>query len=163
VSAQNYLAVAGRIRSGLSELQLVTSRTERIWAAGQISGDDWHADAVALNLHGFYAGVERLLEIIAEAVDEAKPAGSDWHQAPLSQMASEIPGVRPPVLSSDTRRHLDRFRGFRHVVRNVYTFNLDRQQIGLLVQLLPTAAADLTTDLTSFADWLKRVAEASGE
>jgi len=100
----------------------VAVRAEHIWAAGQLAGDDWYADAVALNLHGFYAGIERLLEIVAEAVDEAKPVGGDWHQALLSQMASEIPGVRPPVLSTATRAHLDRYRGFRHVVRNVYTY-----------------------------------------
>ena len=161
MSAQDYLAVAGRLRLGLHEIRTVVRRTEHIWTAGKRSGDDWYADAVALNLHGFYAGVERLLEIIAEAVDEAKPLGGDWHQALLSQMASEIPGARPPVLSATTRAHLDRYRGFRHVVRNVYTFNLDVQQIELLVMLLPTAAAEIDADLTALANWLERVAAES--
>ncbi|WP_416672242.1 ribonuclease toxin HepT-like protein [Egbenema bharatensis] len=44
-----------------------------------------------------------------------------------------IPSVRPAVLSFETRDRLDRYRGFRHVVRNVYTFNLDPEQIGLLI------------------------------
>ena len=52
---------------------------------------------------------------------------------------AEVPGVRPPVLSQETRERLDRYRGFRHVVRNVYTYNLDPEQIGVLVkQLAPT-------------------------
>ena len=157
MSARDYLAVAGRVRMGLNELRKVVRRTEHIWTTGKLAGDDWYADAAALNLHGFYAGVERLLEIIAEAVDEARPLGGDWHQALLSQMASEIPGARPPVLSATTRAHLDRYRGFRHVVRNVYTFNLDVQQIELLVMLLPHAAAEIDADLTAFADWLERV------
>jgi hypothetical protein len=158
LSAANYLAAAGRLRAGLDELQTVVRRTEHVWTAGQAAGDDWYSDAVALNLHGFYAGVERLLELIAEAVDETMPAGSDWHQALLSQMASALPGIRPAVLSARTRVHLDRFRGFRHVVRNVYTFNLDVAQIALLVDLLPTAMTEVAADITAFADWLQTVA-----
>jgi len=49
------------------------------------------------------------------------PAGEHWHQLLLEQMASEIGGVRPAVISDATRQALDEYRGFRHVVRNVYT------------------------------------------
>jgi hypothetical protein len=94
----------------------VVERTGRIWQQALVSPDDYYVDATALNLHGFYAGLERLLEIIAEGVDQAKPAGAHWHDDLLRQMAAEVPGVRPPVLSQETRERLDRYRGFRHVV-----------------------------------------------
>lgn len=62
-----YLAISGRIRRELGELAQVMERTERIWQQGfssrENSEDDYYVDAVALNLHGFYAGIERLLEI----------------------------------------------------------------------------------------------------
>ena len=146
------------MRSGLVELEHVVSRVERIWHAEHPSPDDWHVDATALNLHGFYAGVERLLEIIAEAVDGTIPAGAAWHRALLSQMGSEISEVRPAVLSPDLVALLDRYRGFRHVVRNVYTTRLDALQVERLVELLPETASKVTDELTSFAEVLESLA-----
>ena len=99
-----YRTIAGRIRVDLQELARVVERTGRIWQQALAATDDYYVDATALNLHGFYAGLERLLEIIADGVDQAKPAGAHWHDDLLRQMAAEVPGVRPPVLSQETPR-----------------------------------------------------------
>lgn len=153
-----YRTIAGRIRAESQELARVVERTDRIWQQALTSSDDYYVDATALNLHGFYAGLERLLEIIADGVDQAKPGGAHWHDELLRQMAAEIPGVRPPVLSQETRERLDRYRGFRHVVRNVYTYNLDPEQIGVLVKQLAPTMARVAQELTAFADFLEQVA-----
>jgi hypothetical protein len=152
-----YRTIAGRIRVDLQELARVVERTGRIWQQALVSPDDYYVDATALNLHGFYAGLERLLEIIADGVDQAKPAGAHWHDDLLRQMAAEIPGVRPPVLSQETRERLDRYRGFRHVVRNVYTYNLDPEQVGVLVKQLAPTMARVSQDLVAFADFLEQM------
>ena len=153
-----YRTIAGRIRAESQDLARVVERTDRIWQQALTSSDDYYVDATALNLHGFYAGLERLLEIIADGVDQAKPGGAHWHDELLRQMAAEIPGVRPPVLSQETRERLDRYRGFRHVVRNVYTYNLDPEQIGVLVKQLAPTMARVAQELTAFADFLEQVA-----
>ncbi|MFZ1465378.1 MAG: hypothetical protein WAV60_15115 [Anaerolineae bacterium] len=153
-----YRTIAGRIRAESQELARVVERTDRIWQQALTSSDDYYVDATALNLHGFYAGLERLLEIIADGVDQAKPGGAHWHDELLRQMAAEIPGVRPPVLSQETRDRLDRYRGFRHVVRNVYTYNLDPEQIGVLVKQLAPTMARVAHELTAFAEFLEQVA-----
>lgn len=58
-----YLTVAGRVRRELQELAQVVERTQQIWQQGsstvENTGATYYVDAVALNLHGFYAGVER--------------------------------------------------------------------------------------------------------
>jgi hypothetical protein len=137
-----YLTVAGRIRQELIDLQRLVDRTMRIWEFGLTAENDFYVDAAALNLHGFYAGLERVFELIADGIDQSKPDGPAWHQDLLRQMTSEVPGIRPAVLTTETRDQLDRFRGFRHVVRNVYTVHLDPQQISILIdQLTPTAVA----------------------
>lgn len=74
-----YRTIAGRIRAESQELARVVERTDRIWQQALTSSDDYYVDATALNLHGFYAGLERLLEIIADGVDQAKPGGAHWH------------------------------------------------------------------------------------
>ena len=153
----SYRIVAARIRSELSELHRVVERTLQVWQRARQDPDDYLVDAVALNLHGFYAGLERIFEIIAEEVDQCRPSGSHWHQELLRQMSSEITDIRPPVLTLELRNRLDRYRGFRHVVRNVYTFNLDTDLIELLVRQLQPTMEQLTRELLTFADFLEQV------
>jgi hypothetical protein len=157
-----YLAVAGRIRRELQELAQVVERTYHIWQRGttrtEEDGDNYYVDATALNLHGFYAGIERLLGVIAEGIDGTKPSGANWHTQLLHQLTAEIPGIRPAVLSSAMRDKLDRYRGFRHVIRNVYTFNLDPQQIELLVEQLQVTMDQVSQELLIFANLLEQIA-----
>ncbi|GEA14919.1 MAG: hypothetical protein PWR22_1449 [Moorella sp. (in: firmicutes)] len=51
-------------------------------------------------------------------------------------MAVEIELIRPPVISRETRNSLDEYRGFRHVVRNIYTFRLSPARIKPLLDNL---------------------------
>jgi hypothetical protein len=151
----HYLVLAGRVRSELDEIAAVAGRAGAIWDAATGGVGDYHVDAVALNLHGFYAGVERLMEAIADTVDRSKPAGANGRQELLRQMASEVPGVRPAVFSVATRNLLDRYRGFRHVVRNVYSFELDPHLVDALIRQLPDVFAAARSDLLAFADFLE--------
>lgn len=68
--------------------------------------------------------------------------------------------IRPPVLSTETRTRLDRYRGFRHVVRNLYTFELDPQQIRTLVEGLQPAMEQVSRELAAFAQFLEHTAGA---
>ena len=154
-----YLAVAGRIRQELQELEQVAKRTEQIWQRVVATADDYYVDATALNLHGFYAGLERVFELIADGIDQSKPTGANWHQALLRQMTAEIPNTRPAVISIQTRNRLDAYRGFRHVVRNVYTYHLDRQQVEVLVKQLPAVLADTSQELMDFASLLENLTQ----
>jgi hypothetical protein len=54
---------------------------------------------------------------------------------------------------------LDEFRAFRHIVRNVYAFQLDPVKLRRLVQEAPSAAAQLRMELVAFADFLIHRAE----
>lgn len=112
---------------------------------------------MALNLHGFYTGVEQILADIARTMDGSLPIGSEWHRDLLLQMSAEIPDARPPVIARDTRRRLDEYRGFWHVVRNVYTFSLRPSRVQELVTDLPTCFAAVSHDLDAFAVFLKQL------
>ena len=63
------LRVARRIRDELDELTRVIERAQEGWRRAQQSSDDLYLDGVALNLHSFYAGLERLFGLIAATVD----------------------------------------------------------------------------------------------
>ena len=85
--------------------------------------------AIALNLHSFYTGAERIFEAIAKQIDGSVTTGQNWHRQLLEQMSVEIPELRPALISDDTRAIFDELRRFRHVVRSVYAYQLDGDRV----------------------------------
>ena len=147
-------SLAERIRNELVELERVLERLQEAWQRSRHSGDDFYLDSVALNLHGFYSGIERIFERLAETIDGNLPTGENWHQALLVQMTREVAGVRPAVISLDTCQRLNEYRGFRHVVRNVYTFHFDTGKLEKLVVGAGDTFAQVRVELLAFADFL---------
>jgi hypothetical protein len=145
-----------RIRGEVPELGRAVDRALRAWVhAQQMPGEYAYLDSVALNLHGFYSGVERLFELIARHVDRSLPGGDTWHRDLLYQMAGDLPEARPAIVSQETVQALDEFRRFRHVVRRVYTINLAPEKMASLLSALPTVWATLQAELIAFADYLE--------
>jgi len=147
----------GQIRKDLADLGRVVAETLRLAQKAQATGDDDYLSAAALNLHGFYAGTEGIFKKIANDIDESIPGGIDSHRRLLQQMSAEIPGIRPPVINSETQAALDEYRSFRHVVRNVYTLNLRSSRIRELASDLPACYAALTEDLSAFNGYLEEL------
>jgi hypothetical protein len=158
-----YAALAARIRASLGDVERVVARAEALSQRAQGTGDDGFWDGVALNLHGFYAGIEQAFEDIARTLEGSIPGGSTWHQALLLQMSSEVVGVRPVVVSIATRQCLDEYRSFRHIVRNVYTFNLRPARLQELVTRLRACQDAIAGDLNAFAAFLDSVARSPDE
>jgi hypothetical protein len=147
--------VANRIRLELAELEEVVRRVEEGWKRAEGSGDDYYLDGVALNLHGLYSGLERIFEVIALNVDGRKPEGENWHQELLRQMSTEILEMRPAVISESCYEALNEYRGFRHVVRNIYTYIFDRVKMRKLVEKAPGLFNQVRAELLAFADFLE--------
>jgi hypothetical protein len=152
---ERLIRLASRIRRELNDLELVLTRIEEGWQRAHRSDDDYYLDGVALNLHGFYSGVERIFSLIAETVDSSVPQGENWHLLLLQQMTAEIPDIRPAVISGSVSKKLNEFRGFRHVVRNVYTYHFDPGKIEKLVDKVPDLFRQLKLELSAFADFLE--------
>jgi len=158
VSRGDYLTVAEVVRRELEALEKVADRVAGAWIDAAASPGGYNVDAAALNLHGFYAGLERVFLTVAERIDESVPTGSAWHQELLRQMTIALPDVRPAVVSEQLAQELDRYRGFRHVVRNVYAYVLDRRRVGELVDDLPATSNTLRAELNDFAELLDQIA-----
>ena len=126
------------------------------WGRALRNADDYYLDGVALKLHGFYSGLERIFELIATTIDAAKPKGENWHQVLLRQMSVETSGLRPAVISQSTYHRLDGYRGFRHVVRHVYAYNFETTKIEKLVLDLPETLAQVRGEMLAFAEFLEQ-------
>ncbi len=149
------ITLAGRIRAEMLDLERIVARATRMLTKARERGDEDYLDGVALNLHGFYAGAEHIFREIARDVDGAVPPGSEWHRELLVQMTAELPSLRPPVISRATRDCLDEYRNFRHIVRNVYTFNLRPSRLAELVDGLRVCYEALAHDIADFAEFLE--------
>ena len=147
--------LAHEIRTELDNMARVAARAQTAWERNRVSGDDLYLDSVALNLHGFYDGLERVFRRIAVVADNEMPEGANWHQLLLQQMAADRPPVRPAVISDATRDRLWEFCGFRHVARHVYAFNFAPDRLAPLLAALPSLIENLSKELLAFADFVE--------
>jgi len=113
---------------------------------------------LALKLHNFYTGCERILRLVAAELNGALPSSYDWHRRLLERMSAEREG-RPAVLAPQTAQRLEEYLAFRHVVRNVYGFELDPQRIKQLVTAYPSVWHLFEVEVRSFVKWLRALAE----
>lgn len=146
--------LADRIETELTELEKLTERVRNGWRRFRQTEDDFYMDSVALNIHGFYSGIERIFQLIARIVDGSMPQGANWHRVLLDQMTREIPDVRPAVISPETLELLEDYRGFRHVVRNVYSYNFDPNKTEILVKNISGLFDNLSDKLIIFIKFL---------
>ena len=152
-----------RIRGEVPDIERVVQRAIRAWPQAQrpSAEQDVYIDSVALNLHSFYTGIERLFELIARHLDRNLPTSETWHRDLLKQMAQDLAEVRPSVIDKDIALTLDNFRRFRHLVHNVYTMNLAPNKMTDLMSALPGLWAKLRDELLAFADFLEELGQAS--
>jgi hypothetical protein len=153
--SQRLLQLAIHIRQELIDIDYTLMRAMSGLEKARQNNDDLYLDGIALNLHGFYSGIERLFERIAVHVDGLLPQGANWHHALLMQMADEVLNVRPAVISEEVRQWLDDYRGFRHIVRNVYTYKFDPSRMERLTLNAPNLFDQLKKEMSAFADFLE--------
>jgi hypothetical protein len=88
------------------------------------------------------------------------PSGPDWHRELLRQMTVEVADLRPAALSPATALKLGDYLSFRHLVRQIYTFNLDPQRLRPLVEGLPELYRGVQSDLGAFVAFLDGIGHA---
>jgi len=142
--------------------RLASLEAEVQYVQAEIQRDPQHRalfyENLALKLHNFYTGCERIFRLVASELNGALPSGYDWHRRLLDRMCSEREG-RPAVLTSETAQHLEKYLAFRHVVRNIYGFELDPEQVERLVAGYPLVWGLFESDMRRFVNWLGTLAE----
>jgi hypothetical protein len=88
--------------------------------------------ALAGILHSFYMGFENIFKRIATEIDGKFNKTDSWHIDLLESMV-ESTDKRGPVLSSEVKRRLRFYLGFRHVFRSHYSYDLNWSKMKNLV------------------------------
>jgi hypothetical protein len=121
-----YFVLIERIDQELDDLENVISCAERgvLAAQNQSEEEDLFIDAVALNLHDFYTGFERIFQQIGSIVDGYIPGGANWHRDLLQKMQLEIPELRQLFFRLKRCKYRMNFFGFAMLCVTSMLFNL---------------------------------------
>lgn len=128
-------------------LLLIDNREDDIYFDSLVS-------ALILYLENLYMGVERVFRLIAKEIDQTTPSGESWHMQLLKQMSLEFHHIRSAVISQETYEQLNELRGFRHVARSLYTYDLDSQRVIQLNRKIERCYEIFMRNISDFVDAL---------
>lgn len=123
---------------------------------------DYDRGAIGYLLHRFYNGCENISRAIARFFGNDLGADS-WHADLLRRVTLEVEGYRPAVIDSALFQVLNDFRGFRHVFRNNYGFELDWERERLVARRFQQALTELRVQVRVFLERLEVLKESPAE
>jgi hypothetical protein len=110
---------------------------------------------LAYNLYNLYNAFEDLFREIAKIFENEIENLDYYYKELLKRMTIEISGIRPKILSKESYAILDELRGFRHIFRHAYTYEIIPEKIEFLKDKLLRNWDLIKRDLYNFKSWLK--------
>lgn len=160
MTASELREIATDINNEINKMSVLETQIqfiqEQIPKNPELSAIFW--ESLALKLHNFYTGCERIFQIIASELNGGVPSGYDWHRRLLNRMTTPH-GYRPSVLTSENAHLLEEYLAFRHVVRNIYGFELDPSRVERLANNYYQTWLVFKQDLEIFTQWLEKLAD----
>ena len=153
--------VAARIREQLEALEKVVGGL----AEGLERWDELPKDPITVHwlgglVHDLYTGLEKAFGSISPELNGVEREGATWHRELLHAMTLELGDVRPAVLRRDLEAPLAELLRFRHLYRNLYSFDLRWDRVRALAEVGLRAWPDVAEDLRAFADRMDALAQA---
>ncbi len=152
--ARHFTPLCADIDRELSNLKQLTIEAEETLDGARRQVTFLELRAAGSILHDFYSGIEKIFRRIALEVDGSLPAGPDWHLQLLLRMASPLQEARPAVINEDLKNRLGEYLRFRHLIRNIYGFELQWDRCHDLLYDLFDLFADLSAQLQRFQQFL---------
>lgn len=115
----------------------------------------------AMKTQQFYSATEDLLKQIAKAFENHVEDLSQYHRGLLMRLSTDIPNIRPRVLSEGSYAFLDKVRAFRHFVRHGYGCELDPTQLKQLQGQIIANYSALEKDFNDFRSYVYKLAQES--
>ncbi len=111
----------------------------------------------ALRTQQFYTAIEDLLKQIAKAFENHIEQMRDFHKELLIRMNTEIPSIRPAVLSKSSLLFLDKIRAFRHFILHAYDCELDEKELKIIQDKLLSEFKHLESNLQEFRKFIQKL------
>jgi hypothetical protein len=149
------LSLAAVIRKDIASLREMTSEIAAIlrdWRA--LSATYSGRAGLGFALHNLYNALENSFDQISRTFENHVVDDSRWHAELLNKMLLEIPGLRPAVMPVQLADLLNDLRGFRHVFRHSYSYQLDPVKLSNLASRWQRDEASLIAALERFNAYL---------
>lgn len=152
--------LAGDLEIEVDKLERLSEQVQQLQqnlSTAPMYADSFY-ESLALKFHNFYTGCERIFSLISIELNGGLPKSADWRRRLLSRMSVDRE-YRKAVISIETEAALRDFLRFRHVVRNIYGFELDVEKLNLLLTQYPEAWRLFALDSKQFVAWLRQLAD----
>jgi len=107
--------------------------------------------------HNLYCSVEDLWQEVARTFENRLEDPASYHRELLQRMRLEIPGIRPRLLNTSSYQLLNELRGFRHIFRHAYDYELDEGRLRQLKAKVMREWSAVEGDLANFSGFLREV------
>lgn len=107
-------------------------------------------------LHNLYCALEEIFREVAQTFENRVDDPLRYHRELLRRMHCEIPKIRPPLLTSRSYAILNELRGFRHVFRHAYDYEISADRLAQLKEKILKEWEIIQRDLDNFAEFLKK-------
>ncbi|MBS0654224.1 MAG: hypothetical protein JSR46_00460 [Verrucomicrobia bacterium] len=105
-------------------------------------------------LQQLYTALEDLFKQIAKAFENHIEQLESFHKELLVRMNTEIPKIRPMVISRKSLLLLDKIRAFRHFIRHAYDCELDSGELEHIKARLKEEFQEVLQNLQTFRGWV---------
>ncbi len=112
----------------------------------------------ALRTQQFYTAIEDLFKQIAKSFENHIENMNNFHKEMLTRMNTEVPKIRPAIISKESLVLLDKVRAFRHFIRHAYDCELDESELKIIQNKLINEYPHVEKDLTTFRIYIKKLA-----
>ena len=138
---------ATAIQKGLRKLVVLAETLAQLHEYGE---DSAGSDKAALSLLKFYAVCERILVLIDREANGNFVLRVDWHTRLLLESGVALPGMRPSILSTPSRKLLQKLLAFRNLERNIYGYVPAPYVIAKLSELVVAHQPQLVDEFQRF-------------
>lgn len=111
----------------------------------------------AMKTQQWYTAIEDLLKQVAKGFENHIEDLSASHKELLVRLHTEIPKIRPQLLSKESFLLLDKVRTFRHFVRHAYDCELDEQELRQIQNRIKAHWLSLESDIEQFRNYLVKL------
>ncbi|HNQ88057.1 MAG TPA: antitoxin [Verrucomicrobiota bacterium] len=152
---ESLAALSAVIDHDIAALRRLAAELGSLAAALEVPGCGFRELAAAgYLLHNLYNALENSFEQISRTFENHVVDRGRWHRELLDKMFLTIPDVRPAVMPETTRAMLHDLRGFRHLFRHGYSFELDRDRVHALASRWLKEQDVILAALGHFRDYL---------
>jgi uncharacterized protein YutE (UPF0331/DUF86 family) len=106
-------------------------------------------------IHNLYCAVEDIFKEVVKTFENKIEDFTKYHRELLRRMILEIPGIRPKLLTKESYNLLDEIRGFRHIFRHAYDYELSSKRLRELREEILQGWEKVDEDLKRFEQFLK--------